>query len=162
MFAYINMKRTKEQEQPEIAKKSKIDYQDDYEDKENIPKRKNNESPSPLKLSIMLPKKDNYYDDGYETEETIPEEEYVPQDHDYKSNEMSEYERYLEETDITKRNFDDGYETDDTEIMGGKKKRGTRRRKKSIKVKKTKTKRRKHKRKTQRKQRKHKKKTHRK
>jgi hypothetical protein len=155
------MKRTRAVRENEIdRKKSKIVYEDENKENisENMPKTEIEEPkiPSPMKLSILLPKALNYYDNGYETDETVPEEKYVSPA-DYKPPEKSAYQRYLEETDIRNRNYDDGYETDDTVIVGGKK-RATHRR--HLKVKKTKRKQ--YRRKTQRKQRKHKRKTHRK
>ena len=128
-------------------KKTKIFYEDEneYEDKENISENipkiqpKNEAKNEPIKLSIMIPKAKYptpiYEDEGYETEGTIPEEEYTAPA-DYKAPEKSAYQTYLEMTDISKRNYDDGYETDET-VTGGKK-RVTKRR--NIKGKKTKRK----------------------
>jgi hypothetical protein len=51
-------------------------------------------------------------DDGYETDDTVLEEDYVVPVQDLPKE--NSYQRYLRLTDKSKRNIDPGYETDDT------------------------------------------------
>jgi hypothetical protein len=116
------------------------DENNENEDKENINKENRNEENvayKPMKLSIMIPTKPNIKtiplpppididDDGYETDETIGEEKYIS-NHEYKAPEKSSYQRYLEMTDVSRRNIPDGYETDDTDIEGGRRTRRVKR-----------------------------------
>lgn len=131
---------------------------DDYEDKENT--NTNYVPPMKLKIGIANLKPDIFkeikqdkeedtkkvvdIDDGYETDETVLEEDYVVPA-DYKPP-KSPYQTYLEMREAKLKSYPEGYETDDTVIlddegnekMGGKRKH-TRRKKHRKQIKKTKT-----------------------
>ena len=141
----------------ENKKIKSIKYEnDDYEDKENM---NNTNYVPPMKLKIGIAnlkpeivkeskqqdtKKVDDIDDGYETDETVLEEDYVPPAN-YKPP-KSPYQTYLEMREAKLKSYPEGYETDDTVIlddegnekMGGKRK-NTRRKKYRKHIKKTKT-----------------------
>jgi len=68
-----------------------------------------------LNLGAINKKNNNYYDDGYETDDTVLEEDYVPQA-DWVPP-KSGYKMYLEDRKKKLDSYDPGYETDDTVIL---------------------------------------------
>ena len=122
---------------------------------ENENKEESSKPEKPIKLSIVVPKTTPYLEadnNGYETDETVLEEHYVPPK-GYVPPESS-YKRYLRLMKEDREKYDEGYETEKTvildedesgnELKGGKKKtikyiKKTKKTKKTKKSKKSKT-----------------------
>lgn len=109
-----------------MTKRNLDSFKENDENSSNINIKDNTKKS--IKLSIELPKTTTPYDDGYETEETVLEEDYVvPKD--YVPPESS-YQKYLKMMKNIRDKYEDGYETEDTvildkygnELKGGKKK----------------------------------------